>query len=173
MLHNSPCPTPQPTHTPCPEVPYHLTEQLRDPRERHQGAGVLRLPPPPPWAAGTKTSRTGWPAACHPPAMGPSRRRHCAGCWHRRRCRGRGGGGGGAARRLMEFLAARRYSAGQMRLITGGRKRRVAASAAWTEMGRPRGRCPPIAFRRESSAPLLPPPVAVDRRGPRPGRRLL
>ena len=55
MLHNSPCPTPQPTHTlSCPEVPYHLTKQLYDPQERHQGAGVLRLPPPRPGRRGRR-----------------------------------------------------------------------------------------------------------------------
>jgi hypothetical protein len=51
------------------------------------------LPPPPLWVVETTKTWTGWPAACRPPAVGPSWRRRCAGC--RRRCRRRGEAAGG------------------------------------------------------------------------------
>ena len=89
-------------------------------------------PPSPPWVAGTTTTRTGWPAACRPPAMVPSWLQCFAGRW---RCCCHGDEReGGAGRRLAEFLEgvrrtkieAGRYKAGWMRLSAGGRKRRAA-----------------------------------------------
>jgi hypothetical protein len=168
------------------EVP---TERLRDPGS-DRGRCVLQ-PPPPLWAVGTTTTWTGWPAACRPPATGPSWRQRCAGRWRRCLCWGETGGGAGTGR-LAEFLAgvrrtsieAGRYKAGWTRLSAGGRKRRAAAVAAgpgtgslgrgvssgvaktamagdWTT-GRPCGGCPPVVFRRGGS--LLPP--LVDRHDP-------
>jgi hypothetical protein len=156
-------------------------------------------PPPPPALGGGDDDLTDW-LTCSLSSSGDESITALTLCWLLALSSLSGSGGrGGAARRLMEFLVgvrrmrieARRYSAGPMRLITGGRKGRVEASAAGTEMGsrgrigrggrrrRPRTgattrQMPPhhSVFRRESSAPLLPPPVAVDHRGPCPGRRL-
>ena len=72
------------------EVPDRVAERSRE----QQGTGVLHPSHTlPPWVAGTTMRRTESPAACHPPAMGPSQRQRCAGC--RRRCSHWGGGGGG------------------------------------------------------------------------------
>ena len=76
----------------CGEVPDQAAARSRG----RQGAGVLHPSHTlPPWAAGTTTTRTRSPTACRPPATGPSRRQHCAGCWRRR---GRREGGGEEAR---------------------------------------------------------------------------
>jgi hypothetical protein len=75
----------------------YLTERLRD-SGSDRALCSAPLPPPPLWAVWTTTTWTGWPAACRPPATGPSWRRCCA--VRRRRCRRRGetGGGGREAR---------------------------------------------------------------------------
>ena len=61
------------------------------------GRCVLHPSPPPRcglWAVWTTTTWTGWPAACRPPATGPSWCLRCAGCRRRCLCRGETGGGG-------------------------------------------------------------------------------
>jgi len=73
----------------------HLTEWLCDPGSYR---ALCSAPLPPPfWAAGMMTMRTGRPASCRPPAMGTSWHLRCAGRRrHCRRRRERGGGQGGS-----------------------------------------------------------------------------
>ena len=126
------------------------------------------LPPPPLWVVETTKTWTGWPAACRPPAVGPSWRRRCAGCWRRCRRRGEAAGGGREARGIPGRGEENEYR-GQK--VQGGRKRRAAASAAgppvpgagdelgrggrrrWPGTGRPRCGCPPVVFQRGFSPP--------------------
>ena len=142
-------------------------------------------PHPPPWAAWTTTTQTGWPAACRPPVTVPSWLRRCSGCW--RFCRRGVEREGGAARRLDGFLAgvrrtkieAWRYTVGWTRLNVGGRRRRATALVVETRTGS-QGRgaslgvkgdsdgwgpddctadAPPVTFRK--GGVFLPPPSIV------------
>jgi hypothetical protein len=144
----------------CAEVP---DEWLRDPGSDR----TLCSAPPPPVVGGVDNNLTwtGWPAACSPPATGPSWRQRCAG--RRRRCRRRGEtrGGGREARGIPgrgeeDGYGGRKVQGGVDR---GGRQRwrlgpgrgpggrgraRARRATRWPRTGRPCGGCPPVAFQR-------------------------